>query len=412
MGNNLPKGWTSHPLKDVVSSRKGKKPATVINYEKKGYDPYLLIDELEGKPARAFTNDSKVPRANKEDVLLVWDGSIGKCASGISGAVGSTIAVLSPKEGLNTKFLEYFIRRSKNRILETSTGTGLQHINKSFLKTTEIPLPSNEEQQERIADKLDSLLAKVNDAQSRLDKIPTILSRFRQSILAAAFSSELTKAWRKKKCSDVSVKNSIPESWCWTKLGELSLSITSGSRGWAKYYSTKGAIFIRSQDIKTDSLDLNNVAHVSLPNKAEGKRTKVTKGDLLITITGANVAKAACIDRDIDEAYVSQHVGLIRLKNPKMANFIHLCMISSNHGRKQLLDSAYGVGKPGLNLDNLKDVDIACPPLDEQQEINRVVKEYFSEIDKIALRYRNTKNCTNRLEQSILAKAFRGELAR
>lgn len=283
------------------------------------------------------------------------------------------------------------------------TDKGASHIN------LVIPPP---EQQKRIADRLDSLLAKVKDAQSRLDKIPTILSRFRQSVLAAAFSGELTKAWRKKKCSDVSVKNSIPESWCWTKLGELSLSITSGSRGWAKYYSTKGAIFIRSQDIKTDSLDLNNVAHVSLPNKAEGKRTKVTKGDLLITITGANVAKAACIDRDIDEAYVSQHVGLIRLKNPKMANFIHLCMISSNHGRKQLLDSAYGVGKPGLNLDNLKDVDIACPPLDEQQEINRVVKEYFSEIDKIALRYRNTKNCTNRLEQSILAKAFRGELAR
>jgi len=44
MGNNLPKGWTSHPLKDVVSSRKGKKPATVINHEKKGYDPYLLAD--------------------------------------------------------------------------------------------------------------------------------------------------------------------------------------------------------------------------------------------------------------------------------------------------------------------------------------------------------------------------------
>jgi type I restriction enzyme S subunit len=198
MGNNLPNGWTSHPLKDVVSSRKGKKPATVIDHEKKGYDPYLLIDELEGKPARTFTNDPKVPRAREEDVLLVWDGSIGKCASGLSGAVGSTIAVLSPKKGLNTKFLEYFIRRSKNHILETSTGTGLQHINKSFLKTTEIPLPPNEEKQRRIADKLDSLLAKVKDAQFRLDKIPTILSRFRQSVLSAAFSGELTKEWRKK----------------------------------------------------------------------------------------------------------------------------------------------------------------------------------------------------------------------
>ncbi len=164
MENNLPKGWASCPLKDVVSARKGKKPATVINHEKKGYDPYLLIDELEGKPARAFTNDPKVPRSNKKDVLLVWDGSIGKCASGISGAVGSTVAVLSPKGGLNTKFLEYFIKRSKNYILETSTGTGLQHINKSLLKTLEIPLPPDEKEQKRIVDKLDVLLTKVKDA--------------------------------------------------------------------------------------------------------------------------------------------------------------------------------------------------------------------------------------------------------
>ena len=105
METKLPKGWTASPLEDVVASRKGKKPDSVINRETKGYDPYLLIDELEGKPIRAFTNDLKVPRSNKTDVLLVWDGSIGKCASGLSGAVGSTITVFSPNNRLNTKFL-------------------------------------------------------------------------------------------------------------------------------------------------------------------------------------------------------------------------------------------------------------------------------------------------------------------
>jgi len=67
----LPEGWTACPLKDVVSSRKGKKPNSVINHAKKGYDPYILIDELEGNPPRTYTNDPKIPRATEKDVLLV-----------------------------------------------------------------------------------------------------------------------------------------------------------------------------------------------------------------------------------------------------------------------------------------------------------------------------------------------------
>ena len=175
MENKSPEGWSSCLLIDVVTSRKGKKPSAVIDHAMKGYDPYILIDELEGNPPRTFTNDAKVPRAKKSDVLLVWDGSIEKCATGLSGAVGSTMVVLTPKNGLNTKYLEYFIRLSKNFITETSTGSGLQHINKNLFKMLEIPLAPDEEQ-DYIAEKLDVLLAKFKDCQTRLDKIPLILT--------------------------------------------------------------------------------------------------------------------------------------------------------------------------------------------------------------------------------------------
>jgi type I restriction enzyme S subunit len=88
--------------------------------------------------------------------------------------------------------------------------------------------------------------------------------------------------------------------------------ITSGSRGWAKYYSDSGPLFIRAQDINTDRLRFDGIAHVKPPQNSEGSRTRVQVADLLVTVTGANVTKTALVDLDLGEAYVSQHVALVR----------------------------------------------------------------------------------------------------
>lgn len=404
MENNLPEGWTSCPLKDVVSSRKGKKPATVINHGKKGYDPYLLIDELEGKPVRAFTNDPKVPRAREEDVLLVWDGSIGKCASGLSGAVGSTIAVLSPKKGLNTKFLEYFIRRSKNHILETSTGTGLQHINKSFLKTTEIPLPPNEEDQERIADKLDSLLAKVKDAQSRLDKIPTILGRFRQSVLSAAFSGELTKAWRKK--------NKVDAEWQEIKLGEVLSDLKYGT---AKkcFREKKKHPVLRIPNVVQGYIDLSDLKYTDL-DKKEYEGLKLETGDILLIRSNGSVSlvgrTALVTEKEKGMAYAGYLIRL-RVKQDLIIPEFLQYQFQSYAMRLQIeLPARSTSGVNNINSEEVKNLQIALPSLDEQKEVVRRLKVSFVFLEKNEKEFNNAKSYADRLEQSILAKAFRGEL--
>ena len=83
----LPKGWVETKLEEVVSSVKGKKPTNLSKKPEKGYLPYLLIDELEGKQIRNYTNDVLCPVANKSDVLIVWDGSIGKLGLGLTGII-------------------------------------------------------------------------------------------------------------------------------------------------------------------------------------------------------------------------------------------------------------------------------------------------------------------------------------
>ena len=399
MSEMLPKGWIETKLNNTVLHKKGKKPETTISSKCDGYVPYLLIAEMEGEPVRNYTNDPKVSIAKDDDVLIVWDGSIGKTATGLHGAIGSTIAALTPVI-IPANYLEFFLKTAKPTIERTSRGTGLQHINPDTFWSLPFPLPPLNEQK-RIVAKLDQIMPRVEHVKERLEKVPTLLKRFRQSILTAAVTGKLTEKWREKHS----------ELWEKTTLNNLSEYITSGSRGWAKYYSKSGAIFVRAQNIKMDNLILEDVAYVKIPKQTEGLRTKIKKYDLLITITGANVTKTAIVEIDLDEAYVNQHVALVRLKTPQYSNFIYLWLISKVAGRKQLEDSAYGVGKPGLNLQNIKDVEIALPPLHEQKEIVRQVDALFAVADKMEVRYQKAKMCVDKLSQSVLAKAFRGELA-
>ncbi|NOZ22238.1 MAG: hypothetical protein GXP25_14255, partial [Planctomycetes bacterium] len=201
-----------------------------------------------------------------------------------------------------------------------------------------------------------------------------------------------------------------PEEWPVVSFDELTCLVTSGSRGWAKYYSTEGPLFIRAQNINADWLDLADAAHVSPPTSAEGARTQVEPSDLLITITGANVTKSAWVTEDIGEAYVSQHVALVRPVLPDLAPYLYLWVISREHGRRKLERNAYGAGKPGLNLTQIREMPVALPSLAEQQEIVRRVRALFALADSIEQRVQAATKQAEALTQSVLARAFRGEL--
>ena len=193
-------------------------------------------------------------------------------------------------------------------------------------------------------------------------------------------------------------------------IDQLTSVVTSGSRGWARCYSDAGPLFIRAENINTDHLDTGNIAHVHPPEGAEGTRTRVQSSDLLITITGANVTKSALVDREIGEAYVSQHIGLVRPVEAKTAAYLYLWIVSPVHGRRKLIGDAYGAGKPGLNLGNIREMNVAFPPFEEQDEIVRRVEALFRLADKIETRVAAASLRAERLTQAVLAKAFRGEL--
>ena len=200
----------------------------------------------------------------------------------------------------------------------------------------------------------------------------------------------------------------LPTGWVWVTVQQLSSLVTSGSRGWSAFYSDTGSLFIRAANLNKDRLDLTETAYVSLPVNAEGSRTKVFPGDFLITITGANVTKCGLVDVDVGEAFVSQHVGLVRLIEPDLGDYLYLWSRAYGGGKQYLEDAAYGAGKPGLNLPNIYEMCVALPPLSEQREIARQVRQCLEQVayEDMPTMY----ELASTLRQSILAAAFRGEL--
>lgn len=130
------------------------------------------------------------------------------------------------------------------------------------------------------------------------------------------------------KCIEDEIPFDLPDGWAWSKIGPLCEYITSGSRGWAQYYSETGCLFLRMGNLSRDSFDLrlDNLQRVNLPDNAEGTRTRVAENDLLFSIT-AEIGMLGLIPADFEEAYINQHVGLIRfLKEAQTKYFPYILM--------------------------------------------------------------------------------------
>lgn len=436
--SKLPIGWEKTCLKEICSVIRG------ITFPASAKEAQLLdsnvcclrttnIQREIGWSNTYFISRKYVKRQEQfvqiGDILMSMANSyelVGKVAIArevpFPTAFGAFLAAIRPTPPIHGKFLFHLLRT--NRVQEllrvgSSQTVNIANISAKALSEITIQLPPLNEQK-RIADKLDSLLAAVDSCGARLDKVPALIKRFRQSVLAAATSGTLTEDWRQAQNLDnilvneqiinVNERYQHPASWTQTSLGQLATLVTSGSRGWADFYSKSGATFIRAQNIKKDELDLSAVAFVTLPSKAEGKRSLVNLDDLLITITGANVGKSARVHLQITEAYVSQHVALVKLKDRRNAKFLEIFCWAENAGRGQLNEFAYGGGKPGLNLRNIKDLVLGLPDPLEQTEIVRRVENLFAIADKLEANLTSTRKRVEQLTPVILAQAFRGEL--
>jgi type I restriction enzyme S subunit len=296
-------------------------------------------------------------------------------------------------------------------------GTTRQRINLTIIRDLKIPMAPLAEQTV-IAQTLDTLLAQVDNIKTRLDAIPKILKTFRQSVLAAAVSGKLTEEWRgvnEYRESELGID--FPSSWKMQTINDCA-EVKGGKRlpkGEELLEEDTGLRYIRAGQLKNGTVINGNAArNKQLYLKAEVqeqiKRYIVASGDAYLTIVGASIGDAGIVPENYDGANLTENAAKIcEYKQPTCKPYIGYWLRSSII--QDLIKLEIKSGAQGkLALKRIKTLPIPAISIEEQTEIVRRVEELFAFAEQIEQQVKNAQRRVNNLTQSILAKAFRGEL--
>ncbi len=285
---------------------------------------------------------------------------------------------------------------------QQGTGTTFKAISGAFLKELDAVLPPLAEQKV-IADKLDTLLTQVDNTKARLERIPEILKRFRQSVLAAAVSGRLTEGWR--------ISHQDHDSWQKIDFSTLTCQLRSGSAE-KPSDDSEGVPILRSSAVRPREIDFSDIKYLSY-SKSLKDNNYLKEKDLLFTrLSGSAEYVGNCaMVRDIEREYqYPDRLFCARLKDPQQGPFLEYFFASQDfreHIARSLKSSA---GHQRITLDVIKRAVVPLPSVAEQTEIVRRVDQLFAHADTIEKQVNSALERVNQLTKSILAKAFRGEL--
>lgn len=306
-------------------------------------------------------------------------------------------------DGLNNHFIYYYLKHIKAVAEEMATGTTFKEL--SGATAAKLPLliaPLNE--QKRIADKLGAVLARVDACRERLDRVPAILKRFRQSVLAAATSGKLTEEWREE--------NKSQGEWRDVLLGALLNDIRYGTAKKCQYVPRLTPV-LRIPNVIDGKISHEDIKYAEFDD-SELRRLALSAGDILMIRSNGSlglVGRTALVsDREAGFLYAGYLIRLrfnqtlimpayasLALSNPKLRDAIELVARSTS-------------GVNNINTEEIKSLVIPLPGIEEQQEIVRRVEDLFAYADRLEVRYAVTRAQVERLTPALLAKAFRGEL--
>lgn len=392
------------------------------------YDHVSLDFHSKEKKSQLKENDVVVVRIGRSGESAVIPKSLGEANC------GGLVIVKQPK--IYPDYLSYYLNSPigiQSSIAEAG-GMTRQTLNTQKIAEKIIPIaPLNE--QIRIANKLDTLLAKVEAAKTRLEKIPNLLKRSRQSVLAAATSGELTREWREvnqpSPAKDFSlaaqlerkakgIKESklskeskvgknpfdIPVSWNWVRLGHIALKITDGAHNTPKVLDS-GYPYLMAKNLTKGILDFTEKKYISEKDHRElYLKCLPETGDLLVVNIGAGTGNNVLVNVDFEFSF--KNIAII--KKPSFVVSEYLKYFFDAQKQRIFNEQTKGGAQPFLSLTVLNEIPFALPSNEEQKEIVRRVESLFALADVAEKQYTETKQRINRLTQSLLAKAFRGEL--
>jgi type I restriction enzyme S subunit len=467
MSQVIPKGWTITQMESIADWGSGGTPSRKNSAYYGGKVPWIKTGDLGNRmviAASEFITEDAIKHSsakwfNKGSVIMAMYGAtIGRTSIlGLDATTNQACAVGNPIENItSTEFLYYLLCSEKDSFIAKGKGGAQPNISQALIKAHEISLPPLAEQKEIVA-QLDKVLAQVESTTTRLDAIPAILKRFRQSVLAAAVSGKLTDKWRVENeftISQKDIESAFKQGWETEKLKEFTLKgkepktdswkgklphpylpteedqalFTDIPQGWelvsvdqltrlvkdgphfSPKYSEDGIPFISGRNITVNGINFSSAKYISAELHTElSRRCKPEIGDVLLTKGGTT--GVACVNvYDID-FNVWVHVAVLRVADENTFNSQYLCLaLNSPDVFSQSQAYTHGVANRDLGLTRMIKICFPIPNFKEQTEIVRRVDELLAYADTVEAQVNAAQERVNNLSQSILAKAFSGEL--
>ena len=361
----------------------------------------------------------------------------------VDGLASAEFLVMRPGPGVEAEFVRRRIMMQDFLSFTADLDKGDRpRVDFDQISKFELGLPPAAEQK-RIVAKVDRLTARTARARAELDRIPALVATYKQSFLAAAFTGALTDVWRQS--SPLREDNAIsalaiteerdamrrtagmrpkggnrsipkgsfalkplPPSWEWLTFNDIAWDLTVGHVGPMKdRYVLGGTPFLRSLNVKANRLQLEKVTYIDDAFDAELAKSRLLPGDLVVVRTG-EPGVAAVIPDTLPRSNCSDLVicRLVKSVNPHFAAYY----MNSEFAKGVVRGFQVGVAQQHFNVGAMSEMPVPLPPRIEQNEIVRQIEAAFGWLDTVAVEAVSAAALLPKLNQAILAKAFRGEL--
>ncbi|MFT4252557.1 MAG: restriction endonuclease subunit S [Caulobacter sp.] len=399
---DLPENWSWVVLPDVGRIVGGGTPPAgdMTNFSDGGGIPWITPADLTGYAstyigrgrrdltAKGFAacGAAKMPAGT---VLFSSRAPIGYCvvaANEISTNQGFKSVV--PVDGIVPEFLRHYLISSREYVASFASGTTFPEVSGARMAEVAVPVAPTEEQR-RIVAKLDALTACTARARIDLDRIPALAARYKQAVLGKVFG-ELD--YEPEKLIDlVDPARGIPYG-----IVQTGVPVPFG------------VPTVRCGDVRQFSVEKEGLKIVAQDIADAYARTQLRGGEVLLAIRGS-VGNSAVVGPEFAGCNISREVALIpvgkRLR-PRFAMFF----LGSPEAQAYLKRHVKGVAQTGINLEDVRSLTLPVPELAVQDAVVERIDRALVEIDRLAAEAAAARRLLNRLDQAVLAKAFRGEL--
>lgn len=441
-GDGVPEGWARTRVGDVVVNVPNSRPDAEPDREFGYVDISSVCNETNRIVAtKRYSGRDAPSRARRPiqpgDVLFsnvrTYLRNIAMVSEGLDADICSTgFTVLRSSGAVDPTFLlgQVLTDAFINEVTPQQTGSQYPATTDRVVLSASFFVPPLAEQH-RIVAKVEDLLARVNAAGERLAKVPALLKRFRQAVLAAACSGRLTEEWRNAKprredetaagqpltTDDASISEAahlpeIPDEWRWENLGQLLACGPQNGLYRPRSDYGRGVPIVRINDYQNFVTPRKAALLLVDVDRDEAAKYGLRAGDVLINRVNSpsHIGKCMVVPNSLSSVVFESNMMRLTPGAELQANWLAV-YLASGAGKAALTEGAkWAVNQVSINQGDVEQTPVPLPPLSEQHEIVRRVQALFTLADAIEKRVARATARVEKTTQAILAKAFRGEL--